>query len=233
LSVLHSYKLVLLAILVVIPFLIVCVGNRFQSAVQTIVRFVVAVLVVWAYIIGVRLIVVPADLALATTPEQVQAIYDGDGGKNAFAAVFGWIPGVVLAAFSWASGRAWRLIRSSKSREQLKAIECIADWLGVDTIFPRSCMFITGSCVFFGLAWAISCEWPIEESWVYLVLVLLGAFGLALMLIPLFASDQKFDRYLNLMADGGEIPVILFFLVVMFAAIPLTMIVRLVKKILK
>lgn len=104
------------------------------------------------------------------------------------------------------------------------------DWLIADTIFFRSCMFIAGSCVFFGLAWAVLREWPIQESWIWLVLVPLEFFGLILMFVPLFASDQKFERYSNLMADGGDIPVILFFIVVMFAAIPLTVVVRMVKK---
>ena len=91
-------------------------------------------------------------------------------------------------------------------------------------------MFIAGGSIFFGLAWAVLREWPIQESWAWFIVAPLGAFGLTLMLIPLFASDQKFERYLDLMADGGDIPVILFFVVVMFAAIPLTLVIRLVKK---
>lgn len=76
-------------------------------------------------------------------------------------------------------------------------------------------------------------KWPIQESWVWFILTPLGAFGLTLMLIPLFASDNRFERSLDLMADGGEIPVVLFFVPVMFAAIPLTALVRLSKRALK
>jgi hypothetical protein len=112
-------------------------------------------------------------------------------------------------------------------------IQRFLSWLNADTIFLRSCMFIAGSCIFFGLAWAVLREWPIQESWVWFFVVPLGAFGLALMLIPLFASDKKFERYLDLMADGGDIPVILFFIVVMFAAIPLTMAIRMARKAVK
>lgn len=112
-------------------------------------------------------------------------------------------------------------------------IQRFFSWLNADTIFLRSCMFIAGACIFFGLAWAVLREWPIQESWVWFFLAPLGAFGLALMSVPLCASDQKFERYLDLMADGGDVPVILFFVVVMFAAIPLTMVIRSVKKALK
>ena len=94
-------------------------------------------------------------------------------------------------------------------------------------------MFVAGSCIVFGLAWAILREWPIQESRVWFFVVPLGAFGLILMLIPLFASDKKFERSLDLMADGGDIPVILFFIVVMFVAIPLTVAIRLAKRALK
>ena len=106
----HYYKDILLACYIVAPFLIMCLGNRFRSAPQTAVRFLVAVFVVWGFIIGVRLIVVPLDLSLATTPEQIQQVHDGDGAKNAFAAVLGWVPGVVLATIAWVSGRGWRFI---------------------------------------------------------------------------------------------------------------------------
>jgi hypothetical protein len=113
------------------------------------------------------------------------------------------------------------------------SIQRFVGWLNADTIFLRSCMFIAGSCIFIGLAWGIFREWPIQESWIWFFLAPLGTFGLALMTVPLLASDQKFERYLDLMADGGDMPVILFFVVVMFAAIPLTMVIRFVKKGLK
>jgi hypothetical protein len=105
----HYYKDALLVGYILVPFLIMCLRNRFLSTPQTAVRFLVAVLAVWAYTIGVRLIVVPLDLSLATTPEQIQRIYDGDGAKNAFAAVFGWVPGVLLATIAWVWGRVWRI----------------------------------------------------------------------------------------------------------------------------
>jgi hypothetical protein len=103
-------------------------------------------------------------------------------------------------------------------------------WLNADTIFFRSCMFIVGGCIFFGFTWIALNEWPIQDSLIWFFLAPLGAFGLGLILISLFASDHKFERNLALLSDGGELPAMLFFVLVMFVAIPLTMAIRLAKK---
>lgn len=113
------------------------------------------------------------------------------------------------------------------------SIQRFLSWLNADTVFLRSCMLIAGNFFFFGLAWAVLREWPIQESWVWFFIVPLGAFGLALMFISLFAPDEKFERYLDLMADGGDIPMILFFVVVLFAAIPLTVAIRMARRAVK
>lgn len=112
----------------------------------------------------------------------------------------------------------------------MSLIQRFLAWLNADTIFLRTSMVIAGSCIFFGLAWVVSRDWSILEWWAWLVLVPFGGFGLVLMILPLFLSDERFERYLDLMADGGDIPVILFFVVVMLVAIPMTVVVRLIKK---
>jgi hypothetical protein len=108
-------------------------------------------------------------------------------------------------------------------------IERILEWVGADTVFLRSCMFLAGGSVVGGLAWAVLPDWP-QELWVWCFLIPLACFGLALVVISLAASDERFVRYLDLMSDGGDLPVLIFFAVVVIAAVPLTLVVRLIKK---
>lgn len=112
----HCYKIVLLVGLIMTPLAILGTKNSFDSAWRTALRFALAIAAVWAYLICVRLIVVLVDLALATDQEQERAIYDGDGAKNAFVLLFGWLPGLVLASSSWACFRAWRWFKYARSR---------------------------------------------------------------------------------------------------------------------
>ncbi|MDR2128481.1 MAG: hypothetical protein LBP52_05395 [Burkholderiaceae bacterium] len=107
------------------------------------------------------------------------------------------------------------------------------DWLAADTVFPRSCVFIVGGCIFFGIAWAVFRNWPPPEFWVWFIIALFCALGLALMLFPLILSDEKFERYLSRMSGDNEIEFVVLYIAVMLAAIPLTVIIRLIKKYLK
>ncbi|GHT95643.1 hypothetical protein FACS1894116_11470 [Betaproteobacteria bacterium] len=103
------------------------------------------------------------------------------------------------------------------------------DWLAADTVYFRTCMFLAGGSIIGVLAWMLSGDRP-EEWWVWLVIGGFGLFGLALVLIPLLASDQRFERSLDLMADGGDIPVLAFFVLVAFVAIPITALIRYLKR---
>ena len=102
-------------------------------------------------------------------------------------------------------------------------------WLTADSIFFRCCMFVAGAGICSSLMWAWW-GWPIPDAWVWLALVPLSAFGGALMLIPWVASDKRFERYVDLMGDGGDIPVIVLLVVVMCVAIPMTVAIRRVRR---
>lgn len=108
----YHYKLVLLLVMLAIPFVVVVLGNPFRSGLRTFLRMLAAVALTWGWVIAVRLIVTEVDMRLAESPERLQEIYDGDGAKNAFAAVFGWVPGIVLATLYWALARATLYARS-------------------------------------------------------------------------------------------------------------------------
>ena len=88
------------------PLIIVNVGNNFTNGKKTAARIFVATVAVWGFLLASRFIVDAIDISLAKTQEEVQAIYNGDGAKNVFALMFGWVPGVILAIFSWVIGRA-------------------------------------------------------------------------------------------------------------------------------
>jgi hypothetical protein len=115
----HYYKIGLAVGLLVLPVLILSMNNRFESGKKTTLRFALAVVAVWAYLLASRFIVDAVDLWLARTPEEIQAVYDGDGAKNVFALFFGWVPGVFLAFISWllARGWLWLKIRAGKVGE--------------------------------------------------------------------------------------------------------------------
>lgn len=104
---LHPYKFPLLILMFIIPFFIISHKNRFNRSTHTALRFLMAVLAVWAYVILVRVIVQAVDPLLADTPELRQKVYDGDGAKNVAALLFGWIYGLVSASFTWLLARGW------------------------------------------------------------------------------------------------------------------------------
>ncbi len=108
----HHYKLGLFLVMLAIPFIVLVARNKFKSRLQTAVRALAAVGLTWAWIIAIRIIVVKVDVMLADSPEMLQEIYDGDGAKNAFAAIFGWIPGLALVIIYWLIARTALLMRS-------------------------------------------------------------------------------------------------------------------------
>lgn len=103
----HYYKTALHVVLILLPILIIGYKNHFDNEKKTALRFAFAVGVIWIYLLGVRFTVDTVDLWLAVTPEEIQMINDGDGAKNAFALVFGWVPGIILSALSWLLLRGW------------------------------------------------------------------------------------------------------------------------------
>lgn len=90
-------------------------------------------------------------------------------------------------------------------------------------------MFLVGGLIVGGLAWMLNGNSP-EEWWVWLVVAAFGLFGVALALIPLIASDKRFERSLELVADGGDIPVLVLFLMVALAAAPIAAAIRYLKR---
>ena len=108
----HHYKLCLFLVMLAIPLIVLVAGNKFESRLQTAIRALTAVVLTWAWVIAIRIIVVKVDVMLANAPEMLQEIYDGDGAKNAFAALFGWIPGLALVIIYWLIARASLLLKS-------------------------------------------------------------------------------------------------------------------------
>lgn len=96
-----SFLLSQLILLLLLPLLIMGWGNRRRSAPSTALRFLLVVILVWVYLILARIHLADAEFAAARSIEELQAIYDGDGAKNAFAAVLGWVAGVFAAALAW------------------------------------------------------------------------------------------------------------------------------------
>lgn len=103
----HYYKVFLLLIQFAIPISIIGFKNKCDNASNTLLRFCIAVLLVWGYIFIMRSVIVEIDLLLATTAKERFLISQGDGAKNAFAFMFGWIPGIISSGISWLLIRGW------------------------------------------------------------------------------------------------------------------------------
>lgn len=101
------YKIALCVLLILFFILIIGYKNHFDNEKKIVLRFVIAVGVIWIYLLGVRFTVDSVDRWLALTPQEIQMMNDGDGAKNAFALVFGWVPGIILSALSWLLFRSW------------------------------------------------------------------------------------------------------------------------------
>ena len=112
----YSYKTFLVLGALTLPFFILAFRNNFDSGKKTALRFGFAILAVWAYLLASRFIVDAVDLSLASTQEEIDAVYNGDGAKNVFALFFGWIPGLIIASASWLLLRGWRWLRTRTAR---------------------------------------------------------------------------------------------------------------------
>ena len=104
-----------LSFLLLLPLLIMGCGNRHRCARSTALRFLLVVILVWVYLILARIHLSDAQVVAARSIEELQAIYDGDGAKNAFAAVLGWVPGAFAATLAWGCSRMQRWISSGQS----------------------------------------------------------------------------------------------------------------------
>ena len=112
----HPYKWLLFAILLVVPFAIVAYRNRFDRSLVTLTRILVAIAAVWLLVLGTRLLVDYVDVRLATSQAELNLIYNGDGARNVFALLFGWVPGIILAAGSWVVARSFHWVRQRQKR---------------------------------------------------------------------------------------------------------------------
>jgi len=102
-----DYKIGLIVGMVVLPFLVLSINNKFDSSGKTAMRFVFAIIAVWVYLVVSRFVVDEVDLHLAKTLEEIEYVYDRDGAKNSVVLFLGWLPGIFLATLSWFLMRCW------------------------------------------------------------------------------------------------------------------------------
>jgi len=112
----HYYKIVLTIGVLALPYIALAWRNNFDSSKKTALRFVFAVIAVWGYLLASRFVIEAVDLSLANTQAEVQSIYDGDGAKDVFALLFGWMPGLILAAVAWLLIRGYRWYKFRTAR---------------------------------------------------------------------------------------------------------------------
>ena len=114
----YDYKILLILGMFVSAGIVISWKNSFDRAQKTALRFILAIVVVWAYLIMSRFIVVEIDKALAVSQEELNSIAYGDGAKNLFALLFGWVPGILVVAIMWAITRSWFWLRARLSSKQ-------------------------------------------------------------------------------------------------------------------
>ncbi|MDD5034153.1 MAG: hypothetical protein PHE55_05290 [Methylococcaceae bacterium] len=112
----QHYKFLLLATDFLLPLWVLVAGNPFNSRRITLLRAMLAMLLTWVWIIVARIIVEAVDIRFAESPQQLQKIYDGDGAKNAFATVFGWVPASVVVFIDWTMARAYFAWRNNRNK---------------------------------------------------------------------------------------------------------------------
>jgi len=117
----YEYKTVLILLMFLFAYVIMAWKNRFDRAAITSIRFFLAVIFIWFYLIVCRMIVIDMDMELASTEEERTAIYQSDGGANVGAILFGWIPSILVVTFVWVWTRAWRRLRRHFSKDELSA----------------------------------------------------------------------------------------------------------------
>jgi len=84
-----------------LPYLAFAVHNSFRSHWLNLLRAVVAVGVGWAFMLAYVFAADGLHRASASTPEQIEALNNGDGAKFAFAAVLGWVIPAIIVGASW------------------------------------------------------------------------------------------------------------------------------------
>lgn len=99
-------------------------------------------------------------------------------------------------------------------------------------MYLRICMFLWG-LPFAALSACALFSWrpsgPLE--WLGILLVLaLGIFGLVLMFVSVFGSEHSVDRTASATADGGEIAGLVFVVVAAIFALPITILLRALKR---
>jgi hypothetical protein len=114
----YEYKIILITVMFLFAYLIVAWKNHFNRAAITSIRFFVAVLFIWFYLILCRLVVIDIDLELAGTEEERAAIYASDGAGNIGAMLFGWFPSLLVVTFVWAWVRVWRRLSGRCSKAE-------------------------------------------------------------------------------------------------------------------
>ncbi|MDO8587157.1 MAG: hypothetical protein Q7T82_08970 [Armatimonadota bacterium] len=97
----HSYKILIVAVGILLPYFLFAYRNRFNNINLTLGRAGIAVIVGWAFILFSTLLVTDIDLKLARTEREIQAICDGDGGRNVGALLFGWFYPFAMVIFYW------------------------------------------------------------------------------------------------------------------------------------
>lgn len=93
-----------------------------------------------------------------------------------------------------------------------------------DVYFLRVCMFIWGSCFAAFGAFAVISWKPVEVyEWFGVgLLLLLGLLGAFLVAVAILGSTDEVGRAVQLMHEGGDIPGVLFVVVVALLAVPIT-----------
>jgi hypothetical protein len=100
-----------------------------------------------------------------------------------------------------------------------------------DPLFIRVCMFLWSvPLLCLGTAALVSFRPEGSFGWflVVLLLLLIGL-GVWLAVCSIFRSDQQVDQWSNALADGGELPGVIFCLAVVVVAVPLTVALRALK----
>jgi hypothetical protein len=97
----HNYKIIVIAGGMLLPYVVFAYRNRFNNAVFTFSRGVLAVVIGWAYVLGCTLMITDIDMRLAKTQQEMQFICDHDGGHNVGVLLIGWFPPLFLVFVYW------------------------------------------------------------------------------------------------------------------------------------
>ena len=84
-----------------LPYLVFAVHNSFRNQWLNLLRAVIAVGAGWAFMLAYVFAADAVNRALASTPEQIEALNNGDGAKFAFAAVLGWVIPAIIVGAAW------------------------------------------------------------------------------------------------------------------------------------